>query len=382
MSYEQALKYLEHQLAKLKQEEQLLKEQYSTQKTQFDQLFSQAQLLEKENNALQHKRELFSAVRQRVDQKNMERNVPGSIEILTRPSVSAQPYNDRRAAFTAMALIMALGAGGGLAYLRANKTQAIYTPKDMPQPMQVPFLGYIPATFGVGSPYDQAGAATIESVRVVRTALLSRLNGQDSTSVLITSASEGNGKSTFTMLLGESLARSGKKVLLIDADFRKMTLTKHFKLSGHSGFIQTLSSGSQEQYYIFKTEQIPGLSFMPAGKHGNYSPAFEETANGDFKVHIDKLRNQFDFILLDSPPVLPVADAVILSNQVDGIIIVERELISRRMDVINALARLSSAGGRLLGTVFIGSDQIGKSEYGHYYSKTGESDYSESKKPV
>jgi succinoglycan biosynthesis transport protein ExoP len=382
LSYEEGLIYLEHQLARSKREEQLLADELKKQQAEFAGLFESAQLLERENTALQHTRELFSVVRQRRDQKTMERNVPGSIEILTRARAFTQPYNDRRVVFTAMVLVMALGAGCGLAYLRANRTQAIYTPKDMPHQMQVPFLGYIPATFGVGSPYDQTNAATIESIRVVRTALLSRLNGQDSTSVLITSAAEGTGKSTFTMLLGESLARSGKKVLLIDADFRKMTLTKHFKLSGHPGFIQSLSSRSQEQYHIFKTEQIPGLSFMPAGKHGNYSPAFEETANGDFKIHIDKLRNQFDFILLDSPPVLPVADAVILSNQVDGVIIVERELISRRTDVINALARLSSAGGRLLGTVFIGSDQLGKSGYVHYYSKTGESNYSESKKPV
>jgi tyrosine-protein kinase Etk/Wzc len=285
----------------------------------------------------------------------MELNAPGSIEILTQAMLPTKPYYDRRIAFTFMVMVLALGAGGGLAYLQANKTQAIYTPKDMPYPMQAPFLGYIPATAADGLPFDQTSASTIESVRVVRTALLSRLNGEHSTTVLVTSAAEGTGKSTFTMLLGESLARSGKKVLLIDADFRKKTLTKLFNLSGTPGFIQTLCSKSQEEYYIFKTKEIPGLSFMPAGKQSNNPAAFEETADGDFRIHIDKLRKKFDIILLDGTPVLPVADAVILSNQVDGIIIVERELVSHRSDVINALARLGSAGGHLLGTVFIGS---------------------------
>jgi capsular exopolysaccharide synthesis family protein len=289
----------------------------------------------------------------------MERNVPGSIEVLTRAGSSSQPYNDRRVAFTFMVLVLALGTGGGLAFLRAGRNQAIYTPKDMPHPMQVPFLGYIPVTPDVGSLDKETSPATFESIRIVRTALLSRLNGQACTTVLVTSAAEGTGKSTFTMMLGRSLARSGNKVLLIDADFQKMTLTKRFGLFDESGFIQSLRRKSIYKQYIFPTD-TSGLSIVPAGKQDQDDVEFEEIANGAFKTCIDKLRKQYNIILLDSPPVLPVADAAILSSQVDGTIIVERESVSRRADVINALARLGSAGGCLLGTVFIGSDSNGK----------------------
>jgi succinoglycan biosynthesis transport protein ExoP len=360
MTYEEGLIYLEHRLAGLKHEKQLLAEKYNQEKANFDELFQTAESFTKENNDLQHTRELFNAVRQRLDQKNMEKNVPVSIEVQTRAIVPTKPYNDRRAALTLMALIMALGSGGGLAYLRASNTQAIYTPKDMPLPMQVPFLGYIPMARNLSSPPSQAEPATVESVRILRTSLLSRLNGYGGATVLVTSAAEGTGKSTFTMMLGESLARSGKKVLLIDADFRKKTLTKQFDLSDKAGLIQSLNQGSSAKHYIYKTEEIPGLSFMPAGTQSNNGTPFEETANGDFKLHIDKLRSKYSIILLDSPPVLPVADAAILSGQVDGTIIVEQELVSRRTDVINALIRLNSAGGRFLGTVFIGSDSQGK----------------------
>jgi succinoglycan biosynthesis transport protein ExoP len=372
LPYEEGVKYSEYQLARLKHQEQLLDDQFNTQKKKFDELFAKAQSFEKENNELLHKRELFNSVRQRVDQKTMERNVPGSIEKLTPAIVPSQPFNDRRIVFTAMALIMALGSGGGLAYLRSCMNQAIYTPKDMPHPMQVPFLGYIPVTPTVKLLDNEADSATNESIRVVRTALLSRLNGYDSTTVLVTSATEGTGKSTFTLMLAESLARSGKKVLLIDADFRKMTLTKRFNLCDKSGFIQLLSRRPPIKYYIFKTDEIPGLSFMPAGKQGDNGKVIEETANGDFKPNIDKLRKKFNIILFDSPPILPVADAVILSSQVDGTIIVERELVSRRADLFSALARVGSAGGRLLGTVFIGSHSHGKYGYGYHYSRNSE----------
>ena len=357
LSYEEGLIYLEHQLARSKREKQLLVDELDKQQAEFEGLFESAQELEKKNNELLNKRELFSSVRQRRDQKEMERNVPGSIEKLTQAYLSPRPYNDRRIAFTVMVMVLALGAGSGLAYLKANKNQAVYTPKDMPYPMQLPFLGYIPLAPNPWSPDKQADAPTVESIRIVRTALLSRLNGHDCTTVMVTSAAKGTGKSTFSLMLGESLARSGNKVLLIDADFRKMTLTKQFNLYNQPGFIQSLSSSSPGKFYIFKTEEIPGLSFMPAGKQADNAEAFEEIAHGALKTCMDKLRNRYNIILLDSPPVLPVADAIILSGKVDGTIMVERENISHRSDIVSALTRLSSAGGHLMGTVFIGSSR-------------------------
>jgi len=370
--YEEELRTLEYQLTQIQYEEQLLLAEFKEQQADFQELFESAQLLEKENNALQHKRELFNTVRQRLDQKNMERNVPGSIEILTRASVSSKPYNDRRIVFTAMALVMGLGMGGGAAFLRASRNQAIYTPKDMPHPMQAPFLGYIPVTRTRRSSDDEVSPAMIESIRFVRTALLSRLDGQGSTSVLVTSADAGTGKTTFTMMLGKSLAQAGKKVLMMDADFQKMNLTKRFNLLDKSGFLESLYCKSVDKRYIFPTETF-GLSIMPAGKRGNDGMVFEETANGAFKVCISQLRKQYNVILLDTCPILSVADAIIMANQVDGTIMVERELVSQRADVISALARLGSAGGRLLGTVFIGSSSHEKYGYGYHYSRTSES---------
>jgi succinoglycan biosynthesis transport protein ExoP len=379
MTYEEGLIYLEYQLAKLKQEKQLEDNKFKKEKADFDNLFQTAENLSKENNDLQHTRELFDAVRQRMEQKNMEQHAPGSIEVETQAIVPTRHYNDRRAALTAMVLVMALGAGGGLAYLRANKTQAIYTPRDMPYPMQAPLLGYIPITYirklpvkSLGDQITQTQFHLIESVRIVRTALLSRLNGRDSTTLLVTSANAGTGKSAFSMMLGKSLAKTGKNVLIIDSDFHKMSLTKQFRLSDKAGLMESLRGSSIDKKHIFPTE-TPGLSFMPAGKQGLKDVEFEEIANGAFSIFINKLRKKYNIILLDSPPVLPVADAAILSGQLDGTIIVERELVSRRANIIDALARLDSAGGRVLGTVFLGSSENEKYGYGYHYGKAMQS---------
>jgi len=118
--YKEGLVSLEHRLAQVKHEEQLLRAEFEKQRAEFRGLFESAELLDKENNALQRKRELFEAVRQRLDQKTMERNVPGPIEVLTQAFVPSEPHKDRRIVLTAVALALGLGMGAGAAFLRAS----------------------------------------------------------------------------------------------------------------------------------------------------------------------------------------------------------------------------------------------------------------------
>ena len=229
--------------------------------------------------------------------------------------------------------------------------------------MNVPFLGHVPLIRTKKAPgrslcdeIEKNQIILIESIRVLRTALLSRLNGQTCTTILVTSAMAGTGKSSITKILGQSLAQAGKKVLMIDTDFHKMTLSKWFGLSDRLGLIDSLRSKSVQKRHIYPTETA-GLSVMPTGKRENDSVVFEEIANGAFRVCINQLigRYDYDIILLDSSPILPVADATILAGQVDGTIMVERENISHRLNIFDALNRLDAGGGHLLGTVFIGS---------------------------
>ena len=106
--YEEELRTLKHQLARAQQEEKLLLAETVKQQTGFQGRFESAQLLERENNALLHKRKLFDAVRERLDQKNMNAERPrfNGIEVLSWASVSSKPYKDRRIVFTAMALVI------------------------------------------------------------------------------------------------------------------------------------------------------------------------------------------------------------------------------------------------------------------------------------
>jgi Mrp family chromosome partitioning ATPase len=110
---------------------------------------------------------------------------------------------------------------------------------------------------------------------------------------------------------------------------------------------------------------------MPTGQWDNDQVVFEELASEAFKQVIGQIVRKFayDIVLLDGPPIMAVADATIIAGQIDGVILVEREHVSHRINVADALIRLNATGGRLLGTIFVGTLKEHSYPYG-YREKT------------
>jgi capsular exopolysaccharide synthesis family protein len=366
---------LEEQLERLEYEKNRRDKQRKELKEEFDKRVKNAQWLEEQNIELLDMRAKAGKMLQSIEQRNRERKVPHTIAVLTRAYSRSEPDKDRRVVYTAMALFVALGMGGGVAFLRGMRNQTIYAATDMPRAMLVPFLGYVPLVHRKKAPgsspcdeIERNQVRLVEAIRVLRTALLSRLDRQGCATVLVTSANEGTGKSSFTMMLGKSLAQAGRKVLMVDADLHKMTLSRRFGLLDRAGFAESLRNKSATAPVVCTTE-VPNLDVLPAGHRGEKNAVPEEMANGAFRTCIDTLlaRYGYDIVLLDASPVLPVADAVILAGQVDGTIMVERQSVSQRSHVLSALDRLNSTGGQLLGTVFVGSNNPAHYGYGYSY---------------
>jgi receptor protein-tyrosine kinase len=337
-----------------------------SQRTAFDQVFSSAQLLVKESEAIKHKKGLYEAVRTRVDQKEMERNVPGSIEVLTKASAPTEPAKDRRLILSILALFGGLGAGAGVCFLRLSTAQTIHEPDDLGQTAATPFLGQLPFIQNKAKTPVEEDERLLESVRMLRTALLQRIDYQRGSIVQITSAEPGAGKSTVAIMLARSLAQCGKKVLLVDADLRNPTFASRFGVSAEPGLIGALT-GKTDAEAIIGTD-TPLLSILPSGRAGRAADA-ELVANGVLSACLQRWQQSYDLVLLDSPPLLPVADARILAQKADGSIMVVRERLSRRAGVFEAMSFLQIAGGKLLGVVFIGSGGRGKyPEYSYQYN--------------
>lgn len=362
---------VEQQLVQAEQEKKLLETELTQQQQEFQGLFDTAQLLTREQQTLAHKMEIFDAVRERLEQKRMERsmNAAGSIEVLTQAFSPSKPSKDRRIIFTVMVLFLSLGLGFGMALLRILRNQSISSISEMTQVARTPFLGCLPLVPQGWSPDCDESPLMIESVRALRTQLLVSLGEISCPKLLITSANAGTGKTSFTMILAKSLARAGKRVLVVDADFYCRMLSRRCKLLDRPGFLDSMRNQCFDPRHIYESS-TENLSILPSGQQVDEGEIVEDIANGTFKKWCTQIDNsfRFDIVLLDSPPILPVADALILAGQVDGAIMVERENISQRASVQTAQVRLQSNGGHLVGAVFIGSLEAKKNGYGYGYS--------------
>jgi receptor protein-tyrosine kinase len=203
---------------------------------------------------------------------------------------------------------------------------------------------------------------------MIRTALLERLGDQRGGTVLITSAGPRAGKTTVSSLLARSLAECGKRVLLVDADRHRSAIAEFFGLPRGPG-IRLVVAGAAEDKDAIVAGPVEGLSILPAGELGETTSS-DLFANGVFDTCIRRWRESYDVIVIDSPPLLPVADARILARHAHGTILVMRATRCRRADVLEAFSALSIAGGRLIGTVLTGARRTQQyvDSYSRYYN--------------
>jgi len=333
--------------------EQLLVDDLAAQKADWEKTLDNAAALAREQQMIARKREVFADVRRRKDQREMERNVPGSVEILTRAFAPTKAARDFRIVGSLAAVVLGAICGFGLAFVRAGRNPVVREVRELHHPAAGPFLGHLPLLNRKHESTPEESLLVNEGIRMVRTALIAHMENHEGNSVLVTSAGRGTGKSTVAGLLARSFARCNIKVLLIDADLRTRAMSRRFGLTSNRGLIGALTEGLADGEAIMQTD-MPSLNVLPAGTHpGRVDP--EIISNGKLDACMDRWRQQFDIVLLDSPPVLNVADGRILSRHTDGVVVVVREDVSLRSDVAEALRSIHDWGGRLWGTVFIGA---------------------------
>jgi capsular exopolysaccharide synthesis family protein len=193
-----------------------------------------------------------------------------------------------------------------------------------------------------------------ESIDSTRTMLLRDASLESMNIVMVVSAMEGEGKSTLACHLATSLARAGRKTLLLDSDMRRPSLHKVFEVPLNPGFSELLRGNAEFEDVIHPTSP-EGLFIMPAGKihQQTLSLLAKDAAEGVF----EKLKEDFDFIVVDSAPVLPVTDSLMIGQHVDSAIFSIRRDVSRFGKVSAAYQRLTMLGIPVLGAVVIGLDE-------------------------
>lgn len=213
--------------------------------------------------------------------------------------------------------------------------------------------------------------AASEAYKLLRTNLLFALPEQQKCRVVgITSAGSGEGKSTTSLNLAYILAEADKRVLLIEGDMRLPVISKRLKLKAAPGLSNVLAGMCTEKEAIQACSIQENLWLMASG---DIPPNPSEMLGSvQMREMLDCLSDQFDFILLDLPPVNVVADALVVSQLTHGVIVVVRQDYATRRGVEEAMRQMQYAGAKVLGFVMTCSDAQGKSKkkygYGYKYS--------------
>ncbi len=193
----------------------------------------------------------------------------------------------------------------------------------------------------------------LESFDAIRTQLLKDDGAEVARVLLVTSAGPGEGKTTLAAHLASSLARAGRKTLLIDGDLRRPGVHQLFELPQQPGFSEVLLGEVEAPDAVQNTTQ-DGLSVLAAGQWDR--EVMQALARDGLEGVFERLREEFDFIVIDSHPVLSATDSLLLGQQVDAVILSVLRDVSQTPRVYAASQRLAALGVRVLGAVVNGAD--------------------------
>lgn len=317
-------------------------------------------------------------------------------QVVSEPSASVQ-VEPKILPIAAVGLLLGLVGGFGLVYLAEITDKSFRTPEEIRKRLGMAVVGQIPmfksddeashrAESDPATPdpmlctFYRSKSIEAEAYRGVRTSLYFSTHGEGHKVIQVTSPVVGDGKTTLAANLAVSIAQSGKRTILIDADFRRPRIHKIFGVSGKVG-LATVIAGEANLEEAIQQCEIPGLSILPAGKPPP-NPAELLTAPR-FKELLDQIRDQFDFVLVDTPPLLVVTDPCVVAPRVDGVLLTIRITKNGRPQAERAREILSNLRANVFGVVVNAVSSKGRGgvygyetyKYGYYQGGYGYDSY-------
>lgn len=315
-------------------------------------------ILEREAESTQHIYDIFL---KQTKEANLSAGLPTANVYLADPAVpSSIPVRPKKQLNIIVGLLVGLMTGIGLALFLEVRDRTLKCPDDLERYLpKVSFLGTIPLmpTAKAGARAylltDQSSGVTAEHIRIIRTSVLLSSPNELPSCVLITSAGEGEGKTTLSMNLAIALAQlESARVILIDADLRKPTHSGIHGIQGlgleTKGLVSFLAGRANLEEIMYRTD-VANLLVIPRGERPS-NPS-ELLHSKQMRTLLNRCRQDGYHIILDAPPVLPVTDSVILASQVDGVLLVASAGQTTRGACRSAIDQLTSAGGKILGIV-------------------------------
>jgi succinoglycan biosynthesis transport protein ExoP len=339
--------------------------------------------------------ELYAALTERMKEANAAAGLNQSNIHVVDPSViPTGPVKPRVMLNLSIGLLLGLALGVGLAFFQEYLDKTLKTPDDVEQFLRLPSLGVLPRFALAGVPENSNGDGDIETLalttgsnghhpvapaiqtspqaleafRSLRTSVLLSASPVPRL-ILVTSALPSEGKTTTAINLGVTLASLGNKVVVVDCDMRRPSVHRGTAVENHPGFVQCLTGHVDVANAVLPVAGVENLSVIPCGPiPPNPAEVLSSPVCADL---LHRLRSQFEYVLVDSPPLLSVADSRILATLVDAVVLVARAHSTPYDVVRRARTLLYGSGARILGVALndldVERDGSGYQQYQYGY---------------
>ncbi len=322
---------------------------------------------------------LYNSLQQRLRTASVQSGLESlEIDVVDPALPPANPLLRPQSTVILTALTFSIIAGIVLAFLMESLDTGLRSIAEIESITELPSLAIIPRARRASA--DQAGTLSTaqrnvgilsqpksqfaEAFRSLRTSLLLSSTGHPPKFIVLTSATPSEGKTTAASNLAAILAQRDTRVLLIDGDLRRPNIHHRFGLNGKIGLTTVLTGATKLEETVQTVNEIPNLDILPSGP----VPPFptEMLSSGAMEAILKRCGEIYDYIVIDSPPILSVTDGVILARQADAVILVVRHGKSSKHVVRRARDILLRSGAGITGIVLNAVDLNSPEYYGYY----------------
>ncbi len=367
------------QLEMLSERERALQAQYDGQNQLALDMAKQSLTYSRLQNEVSRQQKLFEVLVERMREVDLSGDyAKTNVEVVETAHVPKVPVAPNKARLMLLSAFLGLLMGVGLAFFLEHLDDTVRTPEDMEERVGLPVLGFVPAMSshnGAADGFSYRGmvcalnptSSVTEAYRSIRTSLFFSAHADESTTLVVTSGGPNDGKTTTATNLALVMAQSGKRVLLVDADFRRPMVHKIFGLNDGMGATNVLVGQAALEQAVQKAHSnghvIENLDILVAGPKPP-NPA-ELLDSQSMRQLLAEARRTYDRVIVDTPPVLFVADASIVGAISDGVVMVVKSAANSRSLARRAKEQLEGVNARILGGIL---NDVRVSRLGYYYS--------------
>jgi capsular exopolysaccharide synthesis family protein len=372
----------------------MLREKFNGQKQQAFQLNESAAQYSMLKHEVETSRELYDSLQLKLKEAGVTAGLSSTnVTVVDRAEVPGKPVEPKIPLNLALGFLGGLVGGVSLAFVLESLDDSITTSEDVEGIAALPALSSIPVVQNIAARTNVRGALVgaeagnahdlitirkpksnaAEAYRTLRSSILLSSIDDPPKLIVITSAFPQEGKTTTSSNIAVALAQRGGRVLLIDADMRRSSLYKKFGMDHGPGLSNVLLGGEPAEHITTPLPELPDLDVLPAGPVPQ-APA-ELLASQRMRQLLRKWTQEYDHVVIDTPPVFPVTDALLLASQADAVLLVVRSGVTRKKALLRMRDVLQRANANIVGVALNGVNMRLEHYYAGSYGKYGDGYY-------